>query len=69
MKDVEHIYKDNAGFDMSYDEFKKLCRESWKEKFNYLLKYRLEDKTGSRYNICNESNPDNKIFNPQTDPF
>ena len=24
-KDVEHIYSDIAGFDMSYDEFKEIC--------------------------------------------
>ena len=34
LKDVEHIYRDIAGFDMSYDEFKSLCREAWKEKYN-----------------------------------
>ena len=33
LKDVEHIYRDIAGFDMSYDERKKLCREAWNEKF------------------------------------
>ena len=43
LKDVEHIYRDIAGFDMSYDEFKELCREAWKEKYNYLLINRLED--------------------------
>ena len=69
LKDIEHIYRDIAGFDMSYDEFKSLCREAWKEKYNYLLINRLEDKNGSRYKKCNESNPEYKIFNPQTDPF
>ena len=34
LKDVEHIYRDIAGFDMSYDEFKSLCREAWKEKWH-----------------------------------
>ena len=69
LKDVEHIYRDIAGFDMSYDEFKSLCREAWKEKYNYLLINRLEDKNGSRYKICNETNPEYKMFSPQTDPF
>ena len=69
LKDVEHIYRDIAGFDMSYDEFKSLCREAWRYKYNYLLINRLEDKNGSRYKICNESNPEYKTFNPQTDPF
>ena len=31
LKDVEHIYRDIAGFDMSYDEFTSLCREAWKK--------------------------------------
>ena len=29
---------------MSYDEFKSLCKESWRDKYNYLLINRLEDK-------------------------
>ena len=69
LKDVEHIHRDISGFNMSYEEFKSLCREAWNEKFNYLLINRLEDKIGSRYRICNESNPNYKIFNPQTDPL
>ena len=48
LKDVEHIYRDIAGFDMSYDEFKRLCREAWREKYNYLLINRLEDKNGKK---------------------
>ena len=48
LKDVEHIYRDIAGFDMSHDEFKSLCREAWKEKYNYLLINRLEDKNGKK---------------------
>ena len=69
LKDVEHIHRDISGFDMSYEEFKSLCREAWNEKFNYLLINRLEDKKRSRCRICNESNPNYKIFNPQTDPL
>ena len=69
LKDVEHIYRDIAGFDMSNDEFKSLCREAWRDNYNYLLINRLEDKNGSRYMICNESNLQYQIFNPQTDPF
>ena len=68
LKDIEHIYRDITGFDMSYDKFKSLRREAWKEKNSYLLINRLE-KNGSRYRICNESISNYKIFNPQTDPF
>ena len=28
LKDIEHIYRDVSGYDMSYDEFKELCRKS-----------------------------------------
>ena len=69
LKDVEHIYRDIAGFDMSYDEFKSLCREAWKEKYNYSIINRLEDKNGKKYMICNESNPQYQVFSSQTDPF
>ena len=69
LKDVEHIYRDIAGFDISYDEFKSLCKEAWRDKYNYLLINRLEDKNGSKYMICNESNLQYQMFNPQTDPF
>ena len=69
LKDVEHIYRDIAGFDMSYDEYKSLCREARKEKENYLIINRLEDRKSKNYMICNESNPEFKVFNPQTDPF
>ena len=69
LKDVEHIYRDIAGFDMSNDEVKSLCREAWRDNYNYLLINRLEDKNGSKYMICNESNLQYQIFIPQTDPF
>ena len=69
LKDVQHIYTDIAGFDMSNDEFKSLCREAWRERYNYLLINRLEDKNGKKYMICNESNPQYQVLSPQTDPF
>ena len=31
LKDFEHIYRDVAGYDMNYDEYKELCRKSWEE--------------------------------------
>ena len=48
LEDVEHIYRDIAGFDMSNDEFKSLCREAWRDPYNYLLINRLEDKNGKK---------------------
>ena len=69
LKDVEHIYRDIAGFDMSNDEFKSLCREARRDDYNYLIINRLENKNCKKYMICNESNLQYQIFNPQTDPF
>ena len=44
LKDIIHIYGDVAAFDMSYDEFKSLCREAWKEEYNYLEINKFEKK-------------------------
>ena len=69
LSDVEHVYREIAGFDMSYDEFKSFCREAWNGKYNYLKINRLEGKHGYKYKICSESIPKYKFFNPQTGPF
>ena len=54
---------------MSYDEFRSLCKEAWREKQKYLLMNRLEEKNASRYKICEEANIGKQIFKPETDPF
>ena len=41
---------------MPYDEFKNLCKKSWKEKYNHLGVNRLEDKIGMK-NIGFVMNP------------
>ena len=69
MEDVKDIYRDIAGFVISHDEFKRLCKRSMELKYNFLLLNRLKDKNVEYYRICNESNPEFKIFNPRTDPF
>ena len=55
LKDIEHIYRDVAGYDMKYDEFKELCRKSWEEDYNYLCIDRSKKIDQGRYCICNES--------------
>ena len=55
LKDIEHIYRDVAGYDMNYDEFKELCRKSWDEDYNYLCIDRSEKRDQGRYCICYES--------------
>ena len=55
LKDIEHIYRDIAGYDMNYDDFKELCRKSWNEDYNYLCIDRSKKSDQGRYCICNES--------------
>ena len=55
LKDFEHIYRDFAGYDMSYDEFKDLCRKSWEDDYNYHCIDRSKKRDQGRYCICNES--------------
>ena len=69
LKDIEHIYRDVAGSDMNYDEFKDLCRKSWEEDYNYLCIDRSKKRDQGRYCICNESKNTYLEATPQTKPF
>ena len=55
LKEIEHIYRDISGYDMSYDEFKELCRNTWDEDYNYLCIDRCKKRDQGRYYIYNES--------------
>ena len=55
LKDIEHIYRDVAGYDMNYDEYKNLCRESWEEDYNYLYIDGYKKRDQGKYCLCNES--------------
>ena len=76
LKDIEHIYGDVAGYDMSYDEFKELCRKPWEEDYNYLCINRSKKKKQERYCFCNESKntyiectPETKLFDYYTKSY
>ena len=69
LKDIEHIYRDVSGYDMSYDEFKELCRKSWEDDYNYLCIDRSKKRDRGRYCICNESRNTYLEATPQTKPF
>ena len=69
LKDIEHIYRDVAGYDMNYDEFKELCRKSWDEDYNYLCIDRSKKRDQGKYCICNESKNTYLEATPQTKPF
>ena len=55
LKDIEHIYRDVSGCDMSYDDFKQLCRRAWEEDYIYLYFDRSKKRDQGRYCNCNES--------------
>ena len=69
LKDNEHIYRDVAGYDMNYDEFKDLCRKSWEKDYNYLYNDRSKQRNQGKYCICNESKRTYIEATPQTKPF
>ena len=69
LKDIEHIYRDVAGYDMSYGEFKELCRRSWDENYNYLCIDRSKKRDRGKYCICNEGKKTYLEATPQTKPF
>ena len=69
LKDIKHIYRDVAGYDMNYDEFKELYRKSWEEDYNYLYIVRSKKRDQGRYCICNENKKTYIEATPQTIPF
>ena len=69
LKDIENIYRDVSGYDMSYDEFKQLCRKSWEEDFDYLCIDRSKKRDQGRYCICNEGKNTYIECTLQTKPF
>ena len=69
LKDIEHIYRDVAGYDMNYDEFKDLCRKSWDEDYNYLCVDRFKKRDQGKYCIYNENKNSYIECTPETKPF
>ena len=69
LKDIENIYRDNAGYDMNYDDFKDLCRKSWDEDYNYLYIDRYKKRDRGKDCICNESKKTYIEAIPETKPF
>ena len=69
LKDIEHICRDVAGYDLNYDEFKELCRKSWDEDYNYLCIDRSKKRDQGKYCIYNENERTYIEATPQTKPF
>ena len=69
LKDIENIYRDVAGYNMSCDEFKKLCRNLWEDDYKYLCTDRSKKRVQGRYCICKESKNTNIECIPGWKPF
>ena len=69
LKDIEHIYRVVAGYDMNYDEFEELCGKSWEEHYNYLCIDRCKIRDQGRNCIYNESKNSFIECTPETKPF
>ena len=54
---------------MSYDEFKRLCRKSWVEDYNYLCIDRSKRRDQGRFCVCNESKKTYTAAAPQKKVF
>ena len=67
--DIEKIYRDVGGYDISYYEFKKLCRKSWVEENNYLCIDKSKKRDQGRYCIYNESKNTYTECTAKTQPF
>ena len=68
---VENLNRDNAGVDLSYDEFKDLCRGAWNyEEYNYLCCDESKMESESKYFIYNGNRPERyTVRKPETERF
>ena len=61
--DVENLYREFAGFDMSYDEINDLCRECRKDEKNFtlaLIDHSSKNKSEGKFCVCRGNTP--KIY-------
>ena len=54
-RDIESMYRDIGGYDTKHDEFEKICRKAWSDKFIYLCFDITEKKNDGIYPRSNES--------------
>ena len=69
LKDIEHIYRNVAGYDVNYDEFKDLFRKKWEQDYNYLFIDRSKKRDQGKNCICYESKNSYIEYTPETKPF
>ena len=69
LKDVENIYRDVSGYDMSYDEIKDLIIKVWEDDHNYLCIDRSKKSDQGKNCICFESKNSYLDCVPETKAF
>ena len=55
LRDVESMFEDIGGYDITFCEFTQMCRESWSERFKYLCTDMSINKNEGKYRLLNES--------------
>ena len=55
LEDIQKVYRDAGGYDMSYDEFEQLCRKAWEEEYTYLCIDKSKKGYQGRFSFCIES--------------
>jgi len=51
LKNVNHIYNDHVSSDMSKEDFRYLCKETWKEPFNFVVIDLTSEKDEGKYRM------------------
>lgn len=46
---MKHIYNDHVGTDMSFENFYKMCRECWTNKYGFLMINKDDELNNGRY--------------------
>ena len=69
LKDIENINRNVAGYDISYDEFKELCRRAYEGHYKYPYIDRSKKREKIRHCICNGSKNTYKGCTLQTKTF
>ena len=48
---LKHIYNDHVGTDMSYEKFKRVCANAWKDKYGFLVIDKEQSLNNGRYRV------------------
>ena len=69
LKDLDCIYRDVGGYDVSYDKFKQFLEKISRKGKSYLCIERSKKRDQRRYCICNENKNTSIICTLETKPF